>query len=113
LWYISRDNQRFGPFSKEEFRRFEREGQFAPTDSVWHAGLDDWVAYGNYRASSLDARHNATKCALCLLLRRAFRAPADMLATAFAIICLAKSGARARRSRNSIRLSMPDSFCAL
>lgn len=81
VWYISRDNQRFGPFSAEEFRRFEREGQLVPTDSVWHTGLDDWIAYGDYLTGQ-----RAPRRALRLLLRRALRFPADIFATAFAIV---------------------------
>jgi hypothetical protein len=91
-WYIARDNQRFGPFTAEDFRRFEREGQLVPTDCVWHTGLDDWIAYCDYQRS----RQRAPSRAARLLLRRALRFPADLLATAFAILRRPTEFAKAR-----------------
>jgi hypothetical protein len=104
VWYIERDNQRFGPFSTEDFRRFEREGQLVPTDIVWHTGLDDWITYGDYRTSQRSRTSVASpgvgvatatagevaagspRSALRPLLRKALRFPTDMMATAIAIV---------------------------
>ena len=44
-WYISRDNQRVGPFSADEFARFEKAGTLRPTDQVWQTGMDAWIEY--------------------------------------------------------------------
>ena len=44
-WYISRDNQRVGPFSADEFARIETAGGLRPTDQVWQTGMDAWIDY--------------------------------------------------------------------
>ena len=84
-WYISRDNQRVGPFSADEFARFEKAGTLRATDQVWQTGMDGWIAYSDYEASrnavsisagppSSAAKAETKKCAICLLVRRGMRA---------------------------------------
>ena len=84
-WYISRNNQRVGPFSADEFARFEKAGTLRPTDHVWQTGMDAWIAYSDYEASrnaasistgppSSATKAETEKCAICLLVRRALRA---------------------------------------
>ena len=50
-WYISRDNQRVGPFSADEFARIETAGGLRPTDQVWQTGMDAWIEYSDYAAT--------------------------------------------------------------
>ena len=82
-WYISRDNQRVGPFSADEFARFEKAGTLRPTDQVWQTGMDAWIAYSDYEASrnavsifagppSSATKAETEKCAICLLVRRGY-----------------------------------------
>jgi GYF domain 2 len=84
-WYISRDNQRVGPFSADEFARFEKAGTLRPTDQVWQTGMDAWIDYSDYEASrnagsisagppSSATKAETKKCAICLLVRRSMRA---------------------------------------
>jgi GYF domain 2 len=84
-WYISRDNQRVGPFSADEFARFEKAGTLRPTDQVWQTGMAAWIAYSDYEASrnavsispgppSSATKAETEKCAICLLVRRGMRA---------------------------------------
>jgi hypothetical protein len=84
-WYISRDNKRVGPFSADEFARFEKAGTLRATDQVWQTGMAAWIAYSDYEASrnavsiSAGPSSSATKaeterCAICLLVRRGMRA---------------------------------------
>jgi hypothetical protein len=37
-WYISRAGTSYGPFTAEEFARFQAQGQLTVTDQVWKAG---------------------------------------------------------------------------
>ena len=85
VWYISRDNQRVGPFSADEFARFEKAGTLRPTDQVWQTGMDAWIAYSDYGASrnaasisagppSSATKAETEKCAICLWVRRGLRA---------------------------------------
>ena len=84
-WYISRDNQRVGPFSADEFARFEKAGTLRPTDQVWQTGMDAWIEYSDYEASrdvapisagppSSATKAETKKCVICLLVRRGLRA---------------------------------------
>jgi hypothetical protein len=84
-WYISRDNKRVGPFSADEFARFEKAGTLRPTDQVWQTGMAAWIAYSDYEASrnavsisagppSSTTKAETEKCAICLLVRRSMRA---------------------------------------
>ena len=79
-WYISRDNQRVGPFSADEFARIETAGGLRPTDQVWQTGMDAWIEYSDYAATrnaaprslgperpSSSANADTEKCAICLL----------------------------------------------
>lgn len=81
VWYIARDDRQFGPFSAEDFSRFEREGQLVPADRVWYTGLDEWISYGDYRS-----RQRPPGRAVGLLLRRALRFPLDLVTNIFAIV---------------------------
>ena len=87
VWYISRDNQRVGPFSAEQFARFETAGTLRPTDQVWQTGMPAWIAYSDYDASrnaeaalegpdrpSPPTKADDRKCAICLFVRRGMRA---------------------------------------
>jgi GYF domain 2 len=51
VWYVSRDGQRVGPLSADEFERFEEGGGLSPTDQVWQTGMTGWVAYKDYGAA--------------------------------------------------------------
>ena len=48
VWYISRDGQRIGPLTTEEFAQFEETGRLRPTDQIWHTGIPAWIAYRDY-----------------------------------------------------------------
>jgi GYF domain 2 len=50
VWYISRDDQRHGPFTAEQFSGFEEAGTLRPTDQVWQTGMDAWIDYHDYVA---------------------------------------------------------------
>jgi GYF domain 2 len=50
VWYISRDDDRRGPFSSDQFARFEEAGALRPTDQVWQTGMDAWIDYNDYVA---------------------------------------------------------------
>ena len=56
VWYISRDDHRHGPFSADEFARFEEAGRLRPTDQVWQTGMDAWIDYNDYIARESVAR---------------------------------------------------------
>ena len=58
VWYISREGQRFGPLSADEFANLEDQSRLRPTDQVWQTGMDGWIAY-----SDLDARKAAARFA--------------------------------------------------
>ena len=84
-WYISRDNQRVGPFSADEFARFEKAGTLRPTDQIWQTGMDAWIEYSGYAATrnaapistgppSSATKAETKKCAICLSVRRGLRA---------------------------------------
>ena len=47
-WYISRDGQRIGPLTAEEFAQLEESGRLRPTDQVWQTGMREWIAYRDY-----------------------------------------------------------------
>jgi hypothetical protein len=95
VWYISRDGQRFGPLSADEFAKLEDQSRLRPTDQVWQAGMDAWIAYSDFDARKAAARfagkHGPTsstkaddeKCAICLLMRKGMRAFTTALITAF------------------------------
>jgi GYF domain 2 len=50
VWFIARDRKHAGPFTADEFARFEVEGHLRPSDRVWKTGMDAWMAYGDYEA---------------------------------------------------------------
>ena len=93
VWYISRDDQRLGPFSADQFVRFEEAGTLRPTDQIWRTGMDAWIEYSDYVARKSRSRsegphqpgssRETEKCAICLLMRRGIRALTTTLTTAF------------------------------
>src|SRR5262245_62721578 len=95
VWYILRDDQRLGPFSTDQFARFEEAGTLRPTDQIWQTGMDAWIEYNDYVASkskfrsegphqpSSSIKADDEKCAICLLMRRGIRALTTTLTTAF------------------------------
>src|SRR5262245_16726395 len=50
-WYIARAGVSYGPFTAEEFARFQAEGQLTLTDEVWNAGFERWVSYEDFRSA--------------------------------------------------------------
>ena len=95
VWYISRDDQRRGPFSSDQFARFEEVGTLRPTDQVWQTGMDAWIDYNDYVArksvAHLESPHRPSasgpekdneKCAICHLIRGGMRALTATLTTA-------------------------------
>jgi hypothetical protein len=88
IWYISRDGQRAGPYTNDEFARFEEAGRLRPTDQVWQTGMQSWIAYSDHDARTVagrlvdrdtagsSAKADDETCAICLLVQRAMRAVA-------------------------------------
>ena len=86
VWFISRDGERAGPFTNDEFARFEEAGGLRPTDQVWQTGMQSWIAYSDHDARSVagrlvdrdtagsSAKADDETCAICLLVQRAMRA---------------------------------------
>jgi GYF domain 2 len=87
-WYIERDGQRFGPFSADEFARFEADKQLVATDYVWCTGLDGWLTYGEFqsRFAPVVAPPRPTNCAICVAIKKLVRVPLDLALTAFEIV---------------------------
>jgi hypothetical protein len=56
VWFISRDGQRVGPLTAEEFAQFDETNRLRPTDQVWHAGMPGWIAYRDYAMREAAAR---------------------------------------------------------
>ena len=56
VWFISRDGQRVGPLTAEEFAQFDEMNRLRPTDQVWHAGMPGWIAYRDYAMREAAAR---------------------------------------------------------
>jgi GYF domain 2 len=95
VWYISRNDQRLGPFSADQFARFEEAGTLRPTDQIWQTGMEAWIEYSDYVASksrfrsegphqpSSSVKADDEKCAICLMMRRGIRAVTTTLTTAF------------------------------
>ena len=88
VWYISRDDQRHGPFTAEQFSGFEEAGTLRPTDQVWQTGMDAWIDYDDYvaRKSGDPSQHPPRQSASGLtyneLMRRGMRALTAPLTTA-------------------------------
>ena len=94
VWYISRDGQRAGPFTNDEFTGFEEAGRLRPTDQVWQPGMQSWVAYSDHDARQVAGRlvdrdppraspnTDGETCAICLMMRRATQAFASGLMAA-------------------------------
>ncbi len=43
-WYLSREGERYGPYSWEQLCEFAAAGRVGPQDFVWGEGMSDWVA---------------------------------------------------------------------
>src|SRR5262245_38681945 len=94
VWYISRDGQRAGPFTNDDFARFEEAGGLRPTDQVWHTGMQSWIAYSDHDARQVAGRlvdrhpsrssafADDERCAICFMMRRVVQAFATGLVTA-------------------------------
>ena len=59
MWYYSRDGEQFGPLAEEVMIQLIASGKIRPQDSIWKAGLADWV-----RADSITEFANDTAAAL-------------------------------------------------
>jgi hypothetical protein len=42
-WYVAREGQRYGPYTREELAFYARSGNVGPADLVWSASTGDWV----------------------------------------------------------------------
>jgi GYF domain 2 len=91
-WYIARAGVSYGPFTAEEFSRFQAEGHVTLTDQVWKAGFDRWIPYGDFRSTNpvhAEAPNpiieppgaSPKKCAICLVARGLVRVPYETLGT--------------------------------
>src|SRR5262245_7049660 len=49
VWFFSRDNQDYGPFSYAQLEEYALTGQLVPEDLVWKDGMPEWV-----KADTLD-----------------------------------------------------------
>jgi hypothetical protein len=97
-WYIARAGVSYGPFTAEQFARFQAEGQLTLTDQVWKAGLDRWIPYGDFRPAPVHAEApdepiiehrpgaSTRKCAICLVARGLARVPYETLGTIFELM---------------------------
>ena len=43
-WYLNREGQQYGPYSKEQLRQFKLDGNLSGDDLFWHAGLGGWIS---------------------------------------------------------------------
>ena len=86
VWYISRDDDRRGPFSSDQFAQFEEAGTLRPTDQVWQTGMDAWIEYNDYVArksvARLESPHRPSSSGpeengLLVRMRNASHAPPD------------------------------------
>ena len=41
-WYYARDDEKFGPFTREELQEHAESGKLARKDLVWRDGLAEW-----------------------------------------------------------------------
>jgi hypothetical protein len=78
VWYISRDDQRHGPFTADQFSGFEEAGTLQPTDQVWQTGMDAWIDYDDYVAR----KSGASGLTYSEVMRRGMRALTAPLMTA-------------------------------
>jgi len=108
VWYISRDGQQFGPFSADDFAGFLERRQLRPTDQVWQAGMDAWIAYSDYEARKTAARfvepHGPSSSTKTDLVRGRLRVSTKILTAAFqGMAKYATTRAMADRTATSIR----------
>ena len=91
-WYISREGERFGPFTAGDFAEFEATSQIKATDHIWYTGLDDWLEYSEYRriaegSSAVRPKEMAKRLlGARLIARKLLRVPRGILTTAFQVL---------------------------
>ena len=51
-WYYAQNNQRFGPYTDQEFSNIVAQGTVAPDTLVWRDGMKDWVPYSQAQPQS-------------------------------------------------------------
>lgn len=58
-WYYAQNNQRFGPYTEQEFSNLVAQGTIAPDTLVWRDGMQNWEAFSQVqpqiRAGAMDA----------------------------------------------------------
>lgn len=42
-WYLYKNGEQSGPYSREDFYRLAQSGAFGPADLVWTEGMEDWA----------------------------------------------------------------------
>ena len=45
-WYYAQNNQRFGPYTDQEFANMAAQGTVLPDTLVWRDGMANWLPYG-------------------------------------------------------------------
>lgn len=45
-WYYAQNNQRFGPYTEQEFAGLVAQGTVAPDTLVWRDGMQNWLPFG-------------------------------------------------------------------
>jgi len=89
-WYISREGVNYGPFTADDFARFENEGQLTSTDYVWCTGFDQWRLYEEYRSSAArtigKSPRTSPESGPHLLARKLIRIPYNLLVTVIDVI---------------------------
>jgi hypothetical protein len=106
VWYISRDNNEYGPFNRDDFQRFEREYQLISTDLVWYTGQTHWIAYRDYKkrnAPLAGQPPSPTRISriggFYVSIRAVARLPISLIKTAFSLITAPTSFGRERIDR--------------
>ncbi len=46
-WYVSKDNQKYGPVGFGDLAKFAKQGLLLQGDWIWKAGLDSWIPAGD------------------------------------------------------------------
>jgi GYF domain 2 len=67
-WYISRNEQQYGPLSFGDLAQFAKQGRVLEYDWVWKPGLASWVAAGDISAlftKSSQLRHDPRQVERC------------------------------------------------
>jgi hypothetical protein len=96
-WYISREGQRFGPFTADDFADFEATNQIKASDHIWYTGLDDWLAYSEYTRAEQTSKLIGVQpggigspskrlIGAQLIARKLLRVPRGIAATTFQVL---------------------------